>query len=133
MSMMTSVLSLAYTLILLLLSRVSAGTMTALALVLPSEELRVETKGGSPGEVGQTVNHCKAPLGTTVTFSEYACTSALEGIGSAGQAPGLVALLVLVLLRRAKFLVWFAPNNGPPYGPFGQRVSTTRHGCTGTK
>jgi hypothetical protein len=59
------------------LSPVSAGTMTALAFVLPSYAFSVEMLFGSMFELlGETVSQRREPglplivLGTTVTFSE---------------------------------------------------------------
>ena len=54
----------------------------------------------------------------TVTFSEYA--KAFEGIP---QLPAGIVKLRIVSAEKA----------GPPNGPLGFRVSTRRHGVTGTK
>src|SRR5260370_30246995 len=69
-----------------------AGTMAALALILPSLELRVETEGcDSPA--GQTERKPRAPSGTTVRFREYARALAGMPQGLAGKmkSPGVAA------------------------------------------
>ena len=48
---------------------VPAGTMAALATIVPSKEFRVETRGRE-APVGQVVRYCSGPEGTTVMFSE---------------------------------------------------------------
>ncbi len=66
MSRITSVASVAYT---LTAPFKPAGTIAALALMRPSKEFSVETKGcGEPD--GQSVRNASAWAGTTVAFSE---------------------------------------------------------------
>ena len=50
---------------------VPAGTIAALAMVLPSVELSVETPGNEL-PAGQTDRNPSGPDGTTVKFNEYA-------------------------------------------------------------
>src|SRR5271157_3297791 len=93
-----------------------APTTTALALVRPSNEFKVEAKGcGCP--LGQMVRNPRAPCGTTVTLSEYAAAlfgmlQALCGMRNSREVPPLI--------------------DGPPKFPGGLRVSATRHGGTET-
>lgn len=95
---------------------VPAGTMAAAALTRPSE-FRVEV-GGRFCPHGNSVRNPSLAFGTTVTFTEYAF--AVEGMPQA--LPGTLKALEVPAAR-----------NGPPNGPFGFRVSATRHGATGTK
>src|SRR5271165_13099 len=94
-----------------------AGTMAALALILPSGEFSVETPG-CDCPAGQMVRYPSEPCGTTVTLSEYAVAvegmpQGLLGIGKLrDEPPGM---------------------DGPPKPPDGLRVSTKRQGVTGTK
>src|SRR5580658_6692435 len=77
-----------------------AGTIAALALILPSEELRVETAGcGCPD--GHTERNPSGPKGTTVRFSEYAAAFA-------GIPQGLDGI--------AKSRLLLAGIDGPPKG-----------------
>src|SRR5579864_580106 len=98
---------------------VPAGTIAATPFTRPSMELSVEV----PGCVCPHGNIVRKPsgalCGTTVTFSEYAC--AVAGI--------LHALLGTTNCRAGAPPV----RNGPPNGPLGLRVSTTRQPVTGTK
>src|SRR3981081_4543917 len=95
---------------------VPAETIAAFALIRPSSEFKVETKGcGVP--LGHMVRYPSDPCGTTVTFSEKAC--AVAGIPQ--------ALVEMVNSRVAP-----PPSAGPPNGPVGLRVSAMRHGGTGT-
>lgn len=93
-----------------------AGTMAAAALTRPSE-FSVEV-GGRLCPQGKSVRNPSLTLGTTVTFTEYAF--AVEGMPQALE--GMLKPRVVPAVR-----------NGPPNGPFGLRVSATRHGVTGTK
>src|SRR5579864_5661240 len=96
---------------------IPAGTMAATAFTRPSCELGVEVAGrGWPQ--GKIVRKPSDPAcGTTVTLSEYACAVA-----------GMLQELVGMSNSRAT-----APplRSGPPNGPFGFRVSASRHGLAG--
>src|SRR5580704_2743010 len=94
-----------------------AGTMAALALILPSEEFRVETEG-CDCPAAHTERNPSGPKGTTVRFREYAAAFA-------GIPQGLEGIVKLRLL--------LAGIDGPPKGPLALRVSAIRHGVTGTK
>ena len=101
----------------LMLPAVPANTMAALDLMRPSSELRVETKG-CVCPVGHMVMKPSGPLGTTATFTEYACAVA-------GTPQALDGML--------KSRLELPAIAGPPNGPAGSRVSSTRHGVIGTK
>jgi hypothetical protein len=73
---------------------------------------------GCDAPVGHTVRYPRNPEGTTVTLSEYA--DAFVGIPQDAD-------------RIGKLLVVAAGSLGPPNVPIGLRVSTSRHGETGTK
>ncbi len=94
-----------------------AGTIAALAFTRPSSEFKVETIG-CPSPVGQIVRYPSRPMGTTVTLSEYA-------IALAGMLQGLSPS------ESGKARDELPGIGGPPKGPLGLRVSTTRHGVTG--
>src|SRR5262249_5093271 len=96
---------------------VPAGMIAAAPLTRPSAELSVETNG-CVWPHGNVVKYPRDSRGTTLIFSEDAC--AVLGI-------------LQLLLGIATPGVVRAPKNGPPKGPFGFRVSATRHGVTGTK
>src|SRR5579871_3037955 len=91
------------------------NTMAALALVRPSEFIN-ETPGcGWP--VGQIVRKPRGSWGTTVTFNAYAV-----------EPRGRRQLLFCGSGKLLEVSPWMG---GPPKGPFGLRVSTTRQGVTG--
>src|SRR5689334_20854770 len=100
-----------------MLPAVPANTIAALDLMRPSSELRVETKGFAC-PVGHIVMKPSGPLGTTATFTEYACAVA-------GTPHALDGML--------KSRLEPPPIAGPPNGAAGSRVSNTRHGVIGTK
>ncbi len=92
-----------------------AGTMAALAVTTPVEELSVETTGCAC-PVGHTVRNPRPPCGTAVMLSEYAW--AVDGMpheldcrGNARPTPPV--------------------REGPPSGPAALRVSAMRHGVSG--
>src|SRR5271167_3353226 len=116
MSRITLVVSVTYTLT--EPEGVPAGTMAALALTRPSTEFSVDTTGW-PSPLGQIVRYPRTDCGTTVTFSEYA--TALAGI-----------LHGLPLCESGKERAECPPMGGPPNVPLALRVSTTRHGVSGT-
>src|SRR5450432_3829992 len=95
---------------------VPAGTIAALDLRRPSNELSRDTSGrGCP--LGQMAKYPRRPDGTTVTFNEYAravtgTPQLLEGMTKSRLLPPAIA--------------------GPPKGPAALRVSATRQGVTGT-
>src|SRR5579863_10149733 len=93
---------------------VPAGTIAALATIWPLSAFRVETRGWMP-PAGHVVRYPRIPDGTTVMFSEYA--AALDGSPHAPCDSG-------------KDLSVPPVRTGPPNGPAGFRVSTTRHGIT---
>src|SRR5262245_15693633 len=93
-----------------------AGTTAAFALMRPSTEFSVETKG-CWGPVGRIVIWPGAPLGTTVTLSAYA--RAVPGI--AQEEDGI-----------AKLRSTPDDREGLPNCPRFSRVSAIRHGDTGT-
>src|ERR1017187_3053104 len=92
--------------------------IAALALMRPSREFMVETSGW-PSPVGQIVRYPTGPfcIGTRVTFNEYA--AAVEGMLQLPCGIGKLRYVPPVM-------------GGPPKVPFAFRVSTTRHGVTGT-
>src|SRR5260370_3522237 len=91
--------------------------MAALALILPSLELRVETEGcDSPA--GQTERKPRAPSGTTVRFREYARALAGMPQGLAGTMKSRGAA---------------AARLGPPTGPAGVRVAPIAPGTPATQ
>jgi hypothetical protein len=115
MSMITSVLSLANTLI---APPEPAATIAAFAVTCPSGEFRVETKG-CDWPVGQRLRYPSRDEGTTVTLTEYELAPAgiphpLAGIGK---------------LRVCPALTLGAPKSAGI--PEEDLVSTTRHGVTG--
>src|ERR1035438_9330299 len=88
-----------------------AGTSAAFATIAPSVAFNVETRGCAP--LPHNVRKLSGPGGTTVAFSEYAC--AVPGMPHAEDGT-------------TKLRVSPAPMVGPPSGPTGRRVSSTRHG-----
>src|SRR5580765_5341925 len=114
MSNTTWVASLAYT---LMPPAAPADAITALDLIRPSSELRLELCGRLC-PAGQTVTNPSGPGGTTARFSEYAC--AVDGIPH--EPAGMVNVRAAPPERM-----------GPPKADVALRVSTTRHGVTGMK
>src|SRR5262245_30450232 len=94
---------------------VPAGTIAAFARAVPVRSFRVETSGCAI-PVGHVVRKLRAPVGTTVMLSEYAAAVCgipheLDSTGTWRETPPV--------------------SIGPPSGPFGPRVSITRHGVNG--
>jgi hypothetical protein len=94
-----------------------AGTIAALERTRPSIELTVAATG-CVCPVGQSVRNPKGTVGITATLSEYA--AAVEGM--LHDPDGIVKV------RNVPPAI-----EGPANGPLGVvRVSTNRHGVTGT-
>src|ERR1039457_5058002 len=112
MSITTSVGSLAYT---SMDPPVPAGTMAALATIVPVRSFSVEASG-RVCKVGQVVRKPTGAGATAVKFSEYACA---------------VAGRLQVLDRMGNVRLVPPPSDGPANGAAAVRVSAMRQGVMG--
>src|ERR1019366_8820750 len=111
MSITTSVGSLAYT---SMDPSVPAGTIAALATIVPVRSFSVEASG-RVCRVGQVVRKPTGAGSTAVKFSEYPCAAA-------GR---------LQALRTGNVRPCPPTSDGPPNAPVGLRVSAVRQGVMG--